>query len=149
MQYETFNRFCMNSLFLTICFGIFIICLSFYAVDDKSTVSLAARFICGITFVFPIYKYVKCKSERYYDNVLGSYIAFLGKNTIAIYAMQEFFRPLFENSFQNIFYDTILKVLSAIIICVITVLIKLFIESISPVLSFLMFGTKLIRKQEI
>ena len=73
----------------------------------------------------------------------------MGKNTMAVYVMQEFFRPLFENSLQNIFYDTILKVLSAIIICVITVFIKQFIETISPILSFFMFGTKLKLKQEI
>ena len=77
---------------------------------------------------------------------MGGRIAMLGKNTIAVYTMQEFFRPLFNSSIQNIFYDTILKVLSAIVICVITVFIKQFIEMISPVLSFVMFGTKLKRK---
>ncbi len=147
-QYDVFKRFCENPIVLTFCFLIFIICLSFYSVDDKSAISLASRLFGGIAFVIPLYVFVNHNSKLYYNDVWGR-IRMLGKNTIAVYVMQEFFRPLFINSLQNIFYDTLLKVLSAIIICLITVFIKQFIETISPVLSFFMFGTKLKRNQEI
>ena len=146
-QYETFKRFCIKPIVLTGCFVIFVICLSFYSIEDKSVVSLTSRLICGITFVIPLYIFVN-NNELYYNSVWIRCIRILGKNTIGIYAMQEFFRPLFANSLPNAFYDTLLKSLSAIIICIIIVFIKKFVETISPVLSFLMFGTKLKRNQE-
>lgn len=146
MQYGAFKRCCTNQFVLTSCILLFVLCFSFYSVNDKSSISLASRLICGIAFVIPLYVFVNHNNELCYKSVWGGRIAMLGKNTIAVYTMQEFFRPLFNSSIQNIFYDTILKVLSAIVICVITVFIKQFIEMISPVLSFVMFGTKLKRK---
>lgn len=146
MQYPAFKRFCTKPFFLISFILLFVLCFPFYSVDDKSVISLVSRFICGIAIVIPLYKFVNHKNELYYNNVWCEAIATLGKNTIAVYTMQEFFRPLFYNTLPNIFYDTILKVLSAILICVITVFIKIFIETISPVLSFIMFGTKIKRQ---
>ena len=75
-------------------------------------------------------------------------VQMLSKNTLAIYAMHEFLRPLFNFTFNQIFYDTILKIISALLIIFFCILIKEFLERISFIFAFVLFG-KLPKKEKL
>ena len=74
---------------------------------------------------------------------VGGGVMVLSKNTLAIYIIHEFFRPVFSDNMKNVFYDTMAKSVAAFLLCFICILIKSFIENVCPYLSILLFGSKL------
>ena len=71
MQYDSFKQFCTKQFFFLLCILLFVLCFSFYSVDDKSAISLASRLICGISSVIPLYVCVNHNNKLYYNSVWG------------------------------------------------------------------------------
>lgn len=149
IRYQELGKFVLNPFFLFVCVIFYFIGLKFYSIESSSAISLIARFLLGILICFPFYKFaLSFNSLVMTSKKFGGGVQMLSKNTLAIYAIHEFLRPLFNFTFNQIFYDTILKIISALLIIFFCILIKEFLERISFIFVFVLFG-KLPKKEKL
>ena len=94
--------------------------LPIYDMSDKSLLTLGVRFITGILFIQFIYTFTIGLNVNIY---LEKQLCFLGKGSMAIYIIQEFFRPFFPVLLNNILLAIIFHFVISVIIGYISIMI--------------------------
>ena len=137
-KYSGLARIVSHSLVNSFCLIAFLVFTGMYDSTDKSVLILLTRFLSGVAFTIVSYSYVK---QSRIPERLSRYLIFLGKNTLAIYVLHEYFRPIFINTiYGDAFIDTVARMGITVIIVIICILIKHILLTVSPQLSLMMFG---------
>lgn len=66
---------------------------------------------------------------------------FFGQNTLKIYIIHDFFRPLFQYDIMNPFGDTVLKIIGSVLISMLCIFIA-DILSQSNIFRYILFGER-------
>ena len=150
-KYAKIEKIITHPVVSTVCLIVWFLLFPFYSAQEKTAISLVSRFVAGLCFTSAIWNFAVRTdfSSGIFKMKIFVFLKEFGKSSIAIYAMHELFRPLFADSFGNAFFDTLLRMISAFLICTLIVIIKLGILKSAPLLSFLLFGTKNKQKLEV
>ena len=124
-KYSSLHKLYINHLLTTVCIISFFILAPMYDMNDKSTQVLIIRFFTGLFFTQVIYCYTLSINDKVNrGSFMLEQIIYLGRNSLGIYIVHEFFRGLFHDVvFENIFIDTICYIVCSIILSYVSILI--------------------------
>lgn len=139
-EYSGFRGIMQSRGILTVLIVLYCALFPFYSTENQNLLSYIARFGCGISLTVPLYFVAQNWIPFPQYKSLRGGVLLLSKNTLSVYVIHEFFRPLFALPIQNAFYDTGLKVLSALVLCGLCVVVGEFVGNTSPALALILFG---------
>ncbi|MCM1059367.1 MAG: acyltransferase [Eubacterium sp.] len=139
-KYNHIQKIFSNQFVITFCLIMFCILVPLYSQNDKSIIVLAVRYITGICFTIVLYYASRTYVQGGVNQMVFSIFELLGKNTLKIYIIHDFFRPLFSYGIiLNYFWDMVLKIIGAAIVCLCCVVVG-YVLSQSNILKFVLFG---------
>lgn len=140
------ERVFTSSLVSTVAILCYCLLLPLYSASDKSLAVLVVRFACGISFTQVLYTFVSALSKKAdgwwsSENTLKKGLLWFGENSLSIYMIHTFFRPLFNRAILGgtAFYDTLIQLVGAIVVCSLSILIADILKT-SKIFDFLLFG---------
>lgn len=108
-----------------ICMILYLTLLPMYDMTDKSLSTLIIRFITGLLFIKFMYSFT---SFFNFDTYMKRWLCFIGKNSMGIYILQEFFRPFFPLNIDNVLMVIVCHFIVSVIICHISIVIFKILE---------------------
>ena len=142
-KYDMFSNILMKREVFSVALLVFISLVGFYIYADSTIYNILIKVICAIAAIAVFYFTIRTIK---WPPLIDKYVRFWGVNSLIIYVTHFHIIRIFENPFipegVNPFILLVFTALLAIIACLITMTIYSFIK-MSPVLNFLLYGSKL------